>query len=160
MTTFGGPELLLAPREAAARLGVAPSTLRRLATVYATVYGPDALPWSDGGRGGGSRLWTMEAVERTRAARELVELGRASSFELALRMLKDAPSGPPALVEPEGDGAAVAELRSEVEALRAELAAVRDEVAQLRALPPRRSLSGRLSASRRQSRATARQRSP
>ena len=83
-------EMVVAPREAAAMLEVAPSTLRRLATVYTAVYGPEALLQSDGGRGGGSRLWTGEALRRTRAARQLVELGRASSFEIALRILKDA----------------------------------------------------------------------
>ncbi len=136
MTLFGRAELLLPPREAASQLGVAPSTLRRLATVYASVYGPDSLPWSDGGKGGGSRLWTGEAVERTRAARGLVESGRASSFELALRMLKDAPVQLPALAEaPAGDGAALADLRDEVERLRAELADLRGEVASMKALP-------------------------
>ncbi len=136
MFLFGGAEMLLPPREAASQLGVAPSTLRRLATIYSTVYGAHALPWSDGGRGGGSRLWTGEAVERTRAARELVDTGRASSFELALRMLKDAPVQLPAPPEaPTGDGAALAELRGEVERLRAELAEVRSEVATMKALP-------------------------
>lgn len=84
-------EMVLPPREAALQLGVAPSTLRRLATVYTDVFGTDALGWSDGGKGGGSRLWTGEALRRTRAARELVESGRASSFELALRALKNSP---------------------------------------------------------------------
>lgn len=135
MSLFGSAELLLPPREAAARLGVAPSTLRRLATIYTTVYGPDALPWSDGGKGGGSRLWTGEAVERTRAARELVDTGRASSFELALRMLRDAPVQLPAPKEAPTDVNAVEELRGEVERLRAELAEVRGEVAAMKALP-------------------------
>lgn len=137
MTLFGGAELLLPPREAASHLGVAPSTLRRLATIYTEVYGVDALPWSSGGKGGGSRLWTGEAVERTRAARELVDTGRASSFELALRMLKDAPVQLPASPEAStGDGAALADLRGEVERLHAELADLRDEVAAMKALPP------------------------
>lgn len=136
MTLIGSADLLLPPREAAARIGVAPSTLRRLATIYSNVYGPNALPWSDGGRGGGSRLWTGEAVERTRTARELVVSGRASSFELALRMLKDAPVQLPAPAQaPAGSDAALEELRREVERLRAELEEVRGEVDTMRALP-------------------------
>lgn len=128
-------EILLAPRDAAAYLEVAPSTLRRLATVYESVYGPNSLGWSDGGRGGGARLWPRVALERTRAARALVEAGRASSFEVALRTLKDAPEGL-ALVEPPPPSAdAVAELRSMVESLQKELADLRGEVSELRALP-------------------------
>lgn len=130
-------EMVLPPREAAAQLGVAPSTLRRLATVYVDVYGPDALGWSDGGKGGGSRLWTGSALRRTRAARELVESGRASSFELALRTLKDTPEDQLALVTVSAEsGLEVAELRAEVSALRDALEGLSREVATLQALPP------------------------
>ncbi len=129
-------ELVLPPREAATLLGVAPSTLRRLATVYTDVFGADALGWSDGGRGGGSRLWTGEALRRTRAARELVESGRASSFELALRTLKDSPESALTLTvaEPE-TGPEVAALRDEVAVLREALEELRDELAALKVLP-------------------------
>jgi hypothetical protein len=133
---MASPEMVVAPREAAAMLEVAPSTLRRLATVYANVYGRDSLPWSDGGKGGGSRLWTGEALRRTRAARQLVESGRASSFKIALESLKDAPEGAltlsPIAFE---DNPGVAALRDEVAALRAELKEVRGEVAAMKALP-------------------------
>lgn len=140
-------EMILPPREAAMQLGVAPSTLRRLATVYADVYGPAALGWSDGGKGGGSRLWTTTALRQTRAARDLVESGRAASFELALRMLKDVPESTLAAMSadpaPIPDVQALLErfaaLEAKVErmdALEAELEALREEVAQLRALPP------------------------
>lgn len=130
-------EMVLPPREAALQLGVAPSTLRRLATVYTDVFGTDALGWSDGGKGGGSRLWTGEALRRTRAARELVESGRASSFELALRTLKNAPEAVFALTAADPESAPeVAALRQEVATLREALAELRSEVAAIRALPP------------------------
>lgn len=132
-----GFEVVLPPREAANQLGVAPSTLRRLATVYTDVYGQDALAWSDGGKGSGSRLWTGKALRRTRAARDLVESGRASSFELALRTLKDAPEGVLMLAPVEVDNPGeVAALREEVAALRKALEEVREEVAAMKALPP------------------------
>lgn len=140
-------EMVLPPREAATQLGVAPSTLRRLATVYTDVYGPDALGWSDGGKGGGSRLWTTTALRRTRAARDLVESGRAASFELALRILKDAPEGTLATVTadrapgPDVKGLLerFAALEAKVErvyALEEELEALREEVATIKSLPP------------------------
>ena len=134
-------EMLLPPREAAALLEVAPSTLRRLGTVYTQVYGEDALPWSDGGRGGGSRLWTGEALRRTRAARQLVEAGRAASFEVALRQLQAAPEGTVAL-PPTIEPLDLLALLERIEALerrdaeRAErVAALETEIESIRALP-------------------------
>lgn len=136
MSSSGSSELLLAPRDAATWLEVAPSTLRRLATVYVQVYGADSLPWSDGGKGGGARLWSGDALRRTKAARDLVEAGRAASFELALRMLKDAPADALTAYATPSEVGEVAALRDEVAGLRAALEALQDEVASMRALPP------------------------
>jgi hypothetical protein len=67
----------------------------------------------------------------------LVDLGRASSFEIALRTLKDVPEGVMTLSPaPLEDGAEVAALREEVAVLTAALAELREEVAAIKVLPP------------------------
>ncbi len=137
-------QFVMAPKEAARRLGVAPSTLRRLAPTYEAVHGP--LPW-EGDEAGGGRLWPGEAVERVQAARALVGEGRAKSLESALRALAGgAPPPSGVLARPDEALELVEALRGELEAvrrglaelpeLRAEVAALRSELAEARALPP------------------------
>jgi DNA-binding transcriptional MerR regulator len=118
------------PGEAARRLGVSPSGLRRVASAYEEVHGPLNR------RGGtGARLFTVEALERLAQARALVENGRYKSTVEALTGLEKGlePETPiemtghrPAALEA-GTGEALA-------VLIAELRAVRDEVARLRAV--------------------------
>lgn len=111
-------ELVMPPREAANQLGVAVSTLRRLAVVYQDVHG--ALPW-DGPEGrGSSRLWTQTAVARVKAARAVVASGRAKSLDVALRALAGGTSTPAEPDAPTGDE--LVRLRSEVRALFERLA--------------------------------------
>ncbi len=74
-----GIEVVLSPGEAARRLEVSPSGLRRLATVYAGVYGP--LPKDSAGT---SRIWPQEAVGRLERARALMAAGQARSIRDAL----------------------------------------------------------------------------
>jgi DNA-binding transcriptional MerR regulator len=139
----GEPQFVMPPREAARRLGVAPSTLRRLAPTYEAVHG--GLPW-EGNESGGGRLWPSEAVERVEAARALVAEGRAKSLESALRALAGgAPPPSGVLSRPHEALELVEALRSELEAmrrglaelpaLRSEVAALRSELAKVRALP-------------------------
>jgi hypothetical protein len=137
-------QFVMAPKEAARRLGVAPSTLRRLAPTYEAVHGP--LLW-EGNEAGGGRLWPGEAVERVQAARALVAEGRAKSLESALRALAGgAPPPSGVLARPDEALELVEALRGELEAvrrglaelpeLRVEVAALRSELAAARALPP------------------------
>lgn len=126
-------ELVMAPREAARQLGVAASTLRRLAPTYESVHGP--LPW-EGDEAGGGRLWPELAVRRVQAARALVAEGRAKSLESALRALEGG-APPPGGVLSRSDkvGELVEALRAELEAVRrglAEIPELRAEVAALR----------------------------
>lgn len=136
-------QIVMPPKEAARRLGVAASTLRRLAPTYEAVHGP--LPW-EGDEAGGGRLWPAEVVERVGAARALVAEGRAKSLESALRALAGgAPPPSGVLSRPDEAGELVEALRGELEAvrrglaelpeLRAEVAALRSELAASRALP-------------------------
>ncbi len=132
------PMVLLPPKEAARRLGIVPSTLRRLAPIYEGIFGE--LPWEGDAEGGG-RLWPSDAVERLQAGRALVAEGRAKSLDSALRALAGGATPPETLARPDtaeealrllgslgGDLRAIRErleeiplLRREVEALRAEL---------------------------------------
>jgi DNA-binding transcriptional MerR regulator len=134
-------QIVMPPKEAARQLGVAASTLRRLAPTYEAVHGP--LPW-EGDEAGGGRLWPAEAVERVQDARALVAEGRAKSLESALRAL--AGGAPPpigVLSRPDEATALIEALREELradredrQALREEVAALREELASSRALPP------------------------
>lgn len=137
------PQFVMPPKTAARELGIAASTLRRLAPTYEAVHGP--LPW-EGDEAGGGRLWPAEAVTRVREARALVEEGRAKSLERALRALVE--GAPPAigvLARPDDTGE-VAALREEVAELRQQLSQLADlpakiealerSVATSRALPP------------------------
>lgn len=130
------PEVLT-PQQAARALGVSPSGLRRLASIYERVRG--RLP-----REGAARVWPRETITELKRARELVANQRASSIEAAL----DTDSETVDLSEdlaPSSDnhtGPAIErllqELVSENHAIREELRALRNEVAELRALPTAR----------------------
>lgn len=136
-------ETLLPPRRAAARLGIAPSTLRRLGPIFERATGQQ-LPW-EGSDSGGGRLWPSTAVDRLAAARALVAEGRAKSLDSALRALEGGAQPSGSLARPD-DAAAVAEglkaaleaiqddlkalpaLRSEIRELHADLSRLRDEL--------------------------------
>ena len=66
------------PHEAAAELGMSGANLRRLAPIYERVYGD--LP-RDARRG---RMWTPEAIDHLKRARDAVRAGRAQSVQAAL----------------------------------------------------------------------------
>lgn len=77
------PPIYLSAVEAAARLEVSASGLRRLADIYAEVYAPlERDPKTNG------RLWTLSAVERLGAARALLRAGKAGSIRDALLALQ------------------------------------------------------------------------
>jgi hypothetical protein len=128
------PQYVMPPKEAARRLGVAASTLRRLAPTYERVHGP--LPW-EGDEAGGGRMWPGEAVARVQAARALVEEGRAKSLESALRALAGGappPSGVLSRPDPEEMPRLPPEAEELIEALRTELEEARRERADMREL--------------------------
>lgn len=77
---------VFAPADVAEELGISGAGLRRLALIYERVYGEFQRDPRLG------RVWTPEAIERLRIARELVQDGRATSVEVALRVL-DASGG-------------------------------------------------------------------
>src|ERR687895_2836395 len=74
-------QLVYGPADVAARLGVSPAGLRRLAVVYERVYGELARDPRYG------RVWPQEAVERLERARNTVHTGQAVSVESALNAL-------------------------------------------------------------------------
>ena len=82
--------LVMPPYAAAAQLGIADSTLRRLAPTYEAVFGE--LPWEtnrDGKRQGGGRMWPESAVRRVEEARAFVAAGHAKSLESALHAIRE-----------------------------------------------------------------------
>lgn len=117
-------ELLIPPKQAAERLGVSASGLRRLATLWEEVYGP--IHWG-GERESGGRVYPERIVERLEAARALVRKGQSKSIQNALQALEDGAT-PPAqtLARP---GVPDQQL---FEALLIELRTVREELGQLR----------------------------
>ncbi len=134
-------EVVLSPGEAARRLEVSPSGLRRLATVYAGVYGP--LPKEAGGT---SRIWSTEAVGRLERARALMAAGQARSIKDALLAVERgavATSGAALSLGRDGRlvealGVVSAQLEAVVESnrrLEREVEALRSEVGELRQLP-------------------------
>ncbi len=134
-------EVFWSPGDVARRLGVSPSGLRRLAGVYAQVYGD--LPKDSSGT---SRQWPGEAVYRLEQARALMAAGQARSIKDALLAVEGGatPSADAALalgqdgrvVEALGVVAARLEaLQDSNRELRAEVEALRGEVATLKALP-------------------------
>lgn len=127
------PQFVMPPKDAARQLGIAASTLRRLAPTYEAVHGP--LPW-EGDEAGGGRLWPAEAVTRVQEARALVEEGRAKSLERALRALAEGAPPPIGVLSRPGENGEVEALRGEVEMLRAEVQALLRE-AEMPELTPR-----------------------
>ncbi len=134
-------EVFWSPGDVAKRLRVSPSGLRRLAGVYAQLYGE--LPKDSSGT---SRQWPGEAVNRLEAARALMAVGQARSIKDALLAVEGGatPSADAALalgqdgrvVEALGVVAAQLEaLQDSNRELRAEVAALRGEVATGRSLP-------------------------
>ncbi len=114
------------PGDAAKRLGVSPSGLRRLAGIYADTYGD--LPRDEVD----NRLWPVEAVERLEVARSLVAQGRAKTIKEAFQHLDagvelETPLAP--VGAPQG---ALGVLMGELKAIREELAALREDNAVLR----------------------------
>jgi hypothetical protein len=140
-------QLVYGPADVAARLGVSPAGLRRLAVVYERVYGELRRDPRLG------RMWPQEAVERLERARNMVNTGQAVSVESALNALaSDDPSAddpraqalarPRSAAEQEDRGlkAVVGELRALRQAIEEQnrrLHALEEENRQLRvALPP------------------------
>lgn len=131
-------EVVLTPGEAARRLKVSPSGLRRLATVYGEVFGElqkDA--------GGTSRVWPREAVMRLQAARALMAAGQARSVRDALVAVEGGASPRVEVATAGGDvlgalGVVASRLEAVLasnERLEAEVRALRSELAEVRALP-------------------------
>lgn len=129
--------IVYGPKDAAARLGIGVTGLRRLAVTYERVRGE--LPRDERGR-----LWPEESVEELEDARAAVREGRATSVEAALR---GAVSQTPARGEPANAGEkpdptdpALGELRAlraAVEEQNRQVAALVEENRRLReALPP------------------------
>lgn len=128
------PPEVLTPQQAARALGVSPSGLRRLASIYERERGE--LP-----REGPARVWPRAAVVELKHARELVADRRAASIEAALQ-IEAGTVDVSAELEPAADGQVggeverlLRELVNENRAMRDELRALRAEVAELRALP-------------------------
>ncbi len=134
-------EVVLSPGEAARRLGVSPSGLRRLAAVYAGVHGP--LPKDSAGT---SRIWPQEAVGRLERARALMAAGQARSIRDGLLAVgRGAVATSEAALSLGRDGRTVEALgvvSAQMEAvlegnrrLEAEVRALREEVEASRRLP-------------------------
>lgn len=142
-------QVVLSPREAALRLGVSPSGLRRLAVVYAQVY--EELPKDPSGT---SRIWPQEAVGRLERARALMAAGQARSVADGLRAVEGgAVASPEAALALGREGRTVealgvvsAQLEAVLEGnrrLEAEVRALREEVeASKRLLPANASPAG------------------
>ncbi len=134
--TYLEPELLIPPRDAAERLGVSPSGLRRLATLWEEIYGP--IHW-EGEREGGGRVYPLSVVTKLEAARGLVREGKSKSIQNALQAL-DMGATPPAqgLARPDIPYKDVLHaLLSEMQMMREELSQLRADNAEMRnQLPP------------------------
>ncbi len=132
-------EVVLSPGEAARRLGVSPSGLRRLAVAYGEVHGE--LPKDSSGT---SRVWSVEAVVRLQAARALLAAGQARSIKDALRAVEGGAAPPVEMMAHDGRvEAALGVVAARLEALQAsnerlevEVGELRSELAAARALPP------------------------
>ncbi len=137
----GAVEVVLSPGEAARRLEVSPSGLRRLAAVYAGVYGPLLKDSA-----GTSRIWPQEAVGRLERARALMAAGQARSIKDGLLAVEGgAVATSEAALSLGRDGRLVEALgvvSSQLEAvlegnrrLEREVEALRSELSQVRQLP-------------------------
>jgi DNA-binding transcriptional MerR regulator len=134
----GDAEVVMTPGDVAKRLGVSPSGLRRLASVYAGLYGE--LPKDSSGT---SRQWPSKAVYRLEQARALMAAGQARSIRDALVAVESGAAPPVGVAvqdarvaEALGVVAARLEaLQASNERLEAEVAALRLKVAEVRALP-------------------------
>ena len=116
-------QLVYGPADVAARLGVSPAGLRRLAVVYERVYGELRRDPRLG------RVWPQEAVERLGRARNMVNTGQAVSVESALNALA---SGDPSADDPRPQALArargAADQEHALEALVGELRALRQTI--------------------------------
>lgn len=130
------PELLIPPKQAAERLGVSSSGLRRLAILWEEVYG--AIHW-EGEREGGGRVYPESVVAKLEAARALVREGRSKSIQNALQAL-DGGATPltQALARPGiPDQDVLLALLTEMQAMRDELTQLRTDSAEMKnQLPP------------------------
>ncbi len=135
-------EVVLSPGEAARRLGVSPSGLRRLAGPYGAVFGE--LPKDSAGT---SRIWPQEAVGRLERARALMAAGQARSIRDALLAVEGGAVATADAALQLGEQGRVVEalgvVATQLEAvlrsnarLEAEVEALRSEVGELRRLPP------------------------
>lgn len=117
---------------------MSPSGLRRLAGVYAELYGE--LPKDSSGT---SRLWSPEAVNRLEAARALMAAGQARSIKDALLAVEGGAAPPVEAMVSDGRiaealgmvAARLEALQASNERLESEVAALRSEVVASRALP-------------------------
>lgn len=82
-------EVQVTAADAARRLDVSGTGLRRLADIYAKVHGP--LQRDERTK---NRIWNLTAVERLEAARGLLQSGRAASIEAALIALAEGAQPP------------------------------------------------------------------
>lgn len=131
-------EVVLSPGEAARRLDVSPSGLRRLAVEYGKIHGE--LPKDSSGT---SRIWPQEAVMRLEAARALLSAGQARSIRDALIAVEGGAVPPVGMMVQDGRvaealGVVAARLEAVLDSnrrLEAEVAELRREVAEVAALP-------------------------
>lgn len=136
------PEVFWSPGDVAKRLEVSPSGLRRLAGVYAQVYGD--IPTDSSGT---SRRWPSAAVYRLEQARALMAAGQARSIKDALLAVESgAVPSVEAAVTLGQDGRVVEALRVvavQLEALHSSNRELRLEVEALRGDLRARNQSGR-----------------
>ncbi len=128
MTEHDSVVTYLEPGEAARRLGVSPSGLRRLSKAYEEAHGE--LPRKGGTQ---ARLYPEEALEQLAQARVLVEVGRCKSTLEALTALERGlepetatdMSGHRPTAPETGTGEALGVLTGELRALRSEVERLR-----------------------------------
>ena len=123
------------PGDAAQRLGVSASGLRRLAAAYEEVHGD--LPRKVGTK---ARLYPETVLEQIAQARALVDAGRYKGNAEALDALKRGlePDAPTELTKgaDQATPQAFALFAQEQHDIREDIRAMRRELAELRALPP------------------------
>jgi hypothetical protein len=121
------------PAEAQQMLGVSDASLRRLARAYERVYGE--LPTVNQ-----TRIYPDEALKRIQAAREVLQQGKAASFERALEMLSRSTADPEDLLAQPNMPEPVELVLNELRAIHARLDGIEEENRalreQLKALTP------------------------